>query len=89
MQLVITTPGTSITQKDECFRLKNGENQADRSPLKVESIVISNKAMIRRRQVEAAMGPSGAELMLDLIRNMKKRGEDGKAILCTQPGRGA
>lgn len=46
MQLVINTPGTFITQKDECFRLKQKEKLFDISPLKVESIVISNQAMI-------------------------------------------
>jgi CRISP-associated protein Cas1 len=38
MQLVINTPGTFITQKDECFRLKQKEKILDVSPLKVESI---------------------------------------------------
>jgi CRISPR-associated protein Cas1 len=38
MQLVINSPGTFITQKDECFRLKQKERVFDISPLKVESI---------------------------------------------------
>ena len=42
MQLVINTPGTFITQKDECFRLKQKEKKFDISPLKVESVLISN-----------------------------------------------
>lgn len=106
MQLVINTPGTFITQKDECFRLKQGEKSFDVSPLKVESIVISNQAMIstqavvlalehnidvvfldrygdpvgriwfskmgstalvRRRQLEAAEGDLGLQLVCELV----------------------
>ncbi|MCK4388753.1 MAG: CRISPR-associated endonuclease Cas1 [Desulfobacterales bacterium] len=55
MQLVINTPGTFITQKDECFRLKQKEKQFDISPLKVESIVISNQAMISSQAVVLAL----------------------------------
>ncbi len=51
MQLVINTPGTFLTQKDECFRLKQKEKVFDTSPLKVESIVISNQAMITTQAV--------------------------------------
>jgi CRISPR-associated protein Cas1 len=106
MQLVINTPGTFITQKDECFRLKQAEKVFDVSPLKVESIVISNQAMIssqavvlalehnidvvfldrygdpvgriwfskmgstalvRRRQLEAAEGDLGLQLVCELV----------------------
>ncbi len=55
MQLVINTPGTFITQKDECFRLKQKEKIFDISPLKVESIVISNQAMITTQAVVQAL----------------------------------
>jgi CRISPR-associated protein Cas1 len=55
MQLVINSPGTFITQKDECFRLKQKERVFDISPLKVESIVISNQAMISSQAVIQAL----------------------------------
>lgn len=55
MQLVINTPGTFITQKDKCFRLKQKEKVYDISPLKVESIVISNQAMISSQAVVLAL----------------------------------
>jgi hypothetical protein len=55
MQLVINTPGTFFTQKDECFRLKQKEKVFDISPLKVESIVISNQAMITTQAVVQAL----------------------------------
>lgn len=55
MQLVINTPGTFLTQKDECFRLKQQERTLDVSPLKVESIVISNQAMISTQALVLAL----------------------------------
>ncbi len=55
MQLVINTPGTFVTQKDECFRLKQKEKIFDISPLKVESIVISNQAMLSTQAVVLAL----------------------------------
>jgi CRISPR-associated protein Cas1 len=55
MQLVINTPGTLITQKDGVFRLKQQDRVADVSPLKVESIVISNQAMISTQAVALAL----------------------------------
>lgn len=55
MQLVINTPGTFVTQKDECFRLKQQEKVFDISPLKVESILISNQAMISSQAVILAL----------------------------------
>lgn len=55
MQLVINSPGTFITQKDECFRFKNKDRIFDISPLKVESIVISNQAMISSQAVVQAL----------------------------------
>jgi CRISPR-associated protein Cas1 len=55
MQLVVNSPGTFITQKDECFRLKQKERVFDISPLKVESIVISNQAMISTQAIAQAL----------------------------------
>jgi len=55
MQLVINTPGTFLTQKDECFRLRQQERTFDVSPLKVESIVISNQAMISTQALVLAL----------------------------------
>ncbi len=55
MQLFINTPGTFITQKDECFRLKQKDKVFDISPLKVESIVISNQAMISSQAIILAL----------------------------------
>jgi len=55
MQLVINTPGTFISQKDECFRLKQKEKMFDISPLKVESIVITNQAMLSTQAVVLAL----------------------------------
>ena len=55
MQVVINTPGTFLTQKDECFRLKQQEKVFDISPLKVESFVISNQAMVSSQAVVLAL----------------------------------
>ena len=55
MQLVINTPGTFVTQKDECFRLKQKEKVFDISPLKVESLIISNQAMLSTQAVVLAL----------------------------------
>lgn len=55
MELFVNTPGTFITQKDECLRLKQKEKVFDISPLKVESLVISNQAMISTQAVALAL----------------------------------
>ncbi len=55
MQLVINSPGTFITQKDQCIRLKQKEKVFDISPLKVESIVVSNQAMISTQAIAQAL----------------------------------
>jgi len=55
MQLVINSPGTYITQKDGLFRLRNKDKRFDVSPLKIESIVISNQAMITTQAITTAM----------------------------------
>lgn len=44
-----------MTQKDECFRLKNEDKVMDISPLKVESIVITNQAMITTQAIALAL----------------------------------
>ena len=62
MQLVINSPGTYLSQKDDCFRLKQEEKKMDVSPLKVESIVITNKALITTQAVNLAL-----EHNIDLI----------------------
>jgi CRISP-associated protein Cas1 len=55
MQLVINSPGTYLTQKDGCFHLKNEANSFEIAPKKIESIVISNKAMITTQAIVAAL----------------------------------
>jgi CRISPR-associated protein Cas1 len=65
MQLVINTPGTFITQKDECFRLKQKDKLFDISPLKVESIVISNQAMISSQAIILSLEHNIDTIFLD------------------------
>ncbi len=55
MQIVINTPGTFITQKNECFCLKQKEKSFEISPAKVESLVISNQAMITSQVIVMAL----------------------------------
>ncbi len=55
MQLVINTPGTFITQKDGIFRFKQEEKKFDISPRKVESILLTNKAMLSTQAVNLAL----------------------------------
>ena len=55
MQLVINSAGTYITQKDGIFRLKNKDRSFDVSPQKIESIIISNQAMITTQAIAAAL----------------------------------
>jgi CRISPR-associated protein Cas1 len=69
MQLVINSPGTFITQKDECFRLKQKERVFDISPLKVESIVISNQAMISTQAIAQALENNIDIIFLDSYGN--------------------
>lgn len=69
MQLVIQRPGTLITQKDEIFRLKNQDDKMDISPLKVESIVITNKAMISSQAVVLALEHNIDVIFLDNFGN--------------------
>jgi len=55
LQLVINSAGTYITQRDGLFRLKNKDRSFDVSPQKVESIVISNQAMLTTQAIVAAL----------------------------------
>lgn len=55
MQLFVNTPGTSIKQKDNCFRLSHKEKFFDVSPEKVESIVATNKAVISTQAIVLAL----------------------------------
>jgi len=66
MQIFITTPGTFITQKDECFRLKQKDKVYDISPLKVESIVISNQAMISSQAIVLALEHNIDTIFMDI-----------------------
>jgi CRISPR-associated protein Cas1 len=65
MQLVINTPGTMITQKDGIFRLKQNDRRFDISPLKVESIVLTNKALLSSQAVSLALEHSIDIIFLD------------------------
>jgi len=65
VQLVINSPGTFISQKDDCFRLRQKEKVFDISPLKVESIVISNQAMISTQAVVLALEHNIDVIFLD------------------------
>ena len=69
MQLVINTPGTFLTQKDECFRLKQKEKVFDISPLKVESIVIFNQTMITTQAVKRHQSRFPEDFMFKLSKN--------------------
>ena len=55
MQLIVNTPETFITQKDECFCLKQQERTFDISPAKVDSLIITNQAMISTQAVALAL----------------------------------
>jgi CRISPR-associated protein Cas1 len=44
-----------IKQKDEIFRFQNKENVLDLSPMKIESIIVSNKAMISTQAISLAL----------------------------------
>ncbi|MBU0992180.1 MAG: CRISPR-associated endonuclease Cas1 [Proteobacteria bacterium] len=65
MQLVINSPGTYLSQKDEIFRLKQGEKRLDVSPLKVESIILTNKALITTKAVQMALEHNVDLIFLD------------------------
>ncbi|MBW2595594.1 MAG: CRISPR-associated endonuclease Cas1 [Deltaproteobacteria bacterium] len=65
MQLVINTPGTFITQKNERFCLKQKEKSFEISPVKVESLIISNQAMITSQAVVMALEHNIDVIFLD------------------------
>ena len=65
MQLVINTPGTFITQKNECFCLKQKEKSFEISPVKVESVIISNQAMITSQAIVMALEHNIDVIFLD------------------------
>ncbi|MCP4136112.1 MAG: CRISPR-associated endonuclease Cas1 [bacterium] len=65
MHLFVNTPGTSVTQKDECFRLKKGDKVSDESPMKVKSIIICNKAMISTQAIALALEHKVDVIFLD------------------------
>jgi len=65
MQLVVNSPGTFITQKDECFRLKQKDRLFDISPLKLESIVVSNQAMFSTQAIVLALEHNIDVIFLD------------------------
>lgn len=65
MQLVVNSPGTFITQKDGCFRLKNKDKVFDVAPSKVESLVLSNQAMISTQAVVQALEHNIDVIFLD------------------------
>lgn len=44
-----------IKQKDEIFRFQNKENKLDLSPMKIESIIVSNKAMVSTQAISLAL----------------------------------
>ncbi|MBF0378417.1 MAG: CRISPR-associated endonuclease Cas1 [Desulfamplus sp.] len=55
MQIIINTPGTMLKQKDECFRLQNEDKILDIAASHVESIVLSNKAMLTTQSIILAL----------------------------------
>ena len=65
MQIVINTPGTFLTQKEECFRLKHRDKVLDISPLKLERIVITNQAMISTQALVLALEHNIDVIFLD------------------------
>jgi len=69
MQLVINSPGTFISQKDECFRLKQNDKRFNISPQKVESIVVSNQAMITTQAIIMALENNIDIIFLDSFGN--------------------
>ena len=67
MQLVINSPGTYVSQKDNCFRLKNKDRTLDVSPLKVESVVLCSQASISTQAVVQALENNIDIIFLDAL----------------------
>ena len=65
MRLFINTPGTIIRQKDEIFRLEQGGKRSDISPMKIETIVVSNKAMVTTQAIALALANNIDMVFLD------------------------
>ena len=55
MQPVVTTPGTFLSQKDACFRLKQQGRKIAILPLEVESTIISNQVIISDQALVPAL----------------------------------
>lgn len=55
MQLLVTSPGTLVSQDNGCFRLKNGDKKMSFSPERVTSIVLCNKASLTTQAIVLAM----------------------------------
>ncbi|WP_319575328.1 CRISPR-associated endonuclease Cas1 [uncultured Desulfobacter sp.] len=51
----MNSPGTLVKQKNEIFLFQNKENKLELSPLKLESIIISNQAMISTPAISLAL----------------------------------
>jgi len=54
-----------LKQKDECFRLLNGDNKLDVAASRIESIVLSNKAMISTQAIVLALENNVDVIFLD------------------------
>jgi CRISPR/Cas system-associated endonuclease Cas1 len=80
MQPVINTPGTFISQKDGCLRLKQEERRLDVAPLKALTLVIFNRAMISSHAVVMAVEHNIDVIFLDVY------GHPVGQIWFSQPG---
>jgi len=69
MQLVINRPGTYISKKEACFCLKQNDKRFDVSPHKVESIVISDQALITTQAITMALEHNIDIIFLDSFGN--------------------
>lgn len=54
-----------VKQKDECFLLQNQDKKLNLSPMKIESIIISNKAMISTQAISLALENNVDLIFLD------------------------
>ncbi|MGM0608835.1 MAG: CRISPR-associated endonuclease Cas1 [Candidatus Muiribacteriota bacterium] len=52
---MVNSPGTMIKQKDECFRIQNENDKVDIAASKIESLIISNKAMLSTQSIILAL----------------------------------
>lgn len=55
MQVLINTKGVSLSQRNGCFLLKQGDRKTHIAPGRVSSIVISNAAVISSQAIVLAM----------------------------------